>query len=90
MNKNEINESDVYIYADTEYNIGKNINGHIAIIVGTWDLLGVLTRCGGYEGEYVYYLFKDIQLVTWRNYMDVEKDIEIVASGSYDFDNDNI
>ena len=65
INKKDLSNNDIYIYSDTDYNQRKGIVGHLAIVVDVDVYVGVMTRCGGYEGDYVYYLNKDIQLEKW-------------------------
>lgn len=65
MNKKDMVDNDILIYSDTDYNRRKGIVGHLAIVIDQNQYLGVMTRCGGYEGKYVYYLVKDIQLEEW-------------------------
>lgn len=63
--ESKFEDNDIYIYSETEYNRNLGIVGRLAIVVDVKEYLGVMTRCGGYEGEYVYYLAKDVQLEKW-------------------------
>jgi hypothetical protein len=77
MKKSDITHNDVFIYSDTEYNRKLGIVGRLAIVIDLDSYNGVMTRCGGYDGEYIYYLAKDIQLEKWIVGIDLAKGDEV-------------